>query len=74
MEKLGEDTGLLTGDGMVMEKLGEDTGLLTGDGMVVVGHSRFAQLHTQYGVLCQVSHRQYGDNVVEFYQRASKEW
>ena len=58
----------------VMEKLGEDTGLLTGDGMVVVGHSRFAQLHTQYGVLCQVSHRQYGDNVVEFYQRASKEW
>ena len=58
----------------VMERLGEIEGPVAEEGTVVVGHSRFAELHSSYGVLRRASRRRYGDNVVEFYERAGDEW
>lgn len=58
----------------VMERLGQVEGPVAEEGMVVVGHSRFAELRPEYGVLRRASRRRYGDNVVEFYERAGSEW
>ena len=57
----------------VMSKLGEETGLMAQSGIVVVGHSRFLDLKGEYGALQQFSHRRYGDNIVDFYQKAGPE-
>ena len=54
--------------GAVLARLGEETSLMVEGGMVVVGHSRFLELPAEIGSLRRVSHRRYGDNVVEFYQ------
>lgn len=58
----------------VVEKVGTKTGLVAGGGMVIVGHSRFVELKAEYAGLERVSHRRYGDNVVEFYQSEDNEW
>ena len=58
----------------VVEKIGREPRLVAGGGMVVVGHSRFLELRPEYYSLRRVSHRRYGDNVVEFYQRENNGW
>jgi 16S rRNA (guanine966-N2)-methyltransferase len=58
----------------VLERIGRERRLVAGGGMVVVGHSRFLDLGPEYGVLRRVSHRRYGDNVVDLYQRENGEW
>ena len=60
--------------GRFMESLAATPGLLEEGGMVVVGHSRHTDLATEYGSLRLRSHRRYGDNVVEFFQRGGAEW
>ena len=60
---------VMQGLGEVLEKVGTKAGLVAGGGMVVVGHSRFVELSNTYAGLGRISHRRYGDNVVEFYQR-----
>ena len=52
----------------VLARLGEQSSLIAQGGMVVVGHSRFLELPAEIGFLRRVTHRRYGDNVVEFYQ------
>lgn len=64
MEKLGE----------FLEALAGTPGLLEDEGMVVVGHSRHVALLPGYGPLRLYSHRRYGDNVVDFFQRGGAEW
>ncbi len=59
----------MTGLDQLLEVIAEATGLVADAGMVVVGHSRLAALRAEYGELRLYSHRRYGDNVVEFYQR-----
>ena len=51
----------------VLEKIASAQSLVADEGMVVVGHSRHQDLLPDYGPLHLVSHRRYGDNVVEFY-------
>ena len=58
----------------VVEKIQGETGLVAKGGMVVVGHSRFMSLSPEYGTLRLITHRRYGDNVVEFYQQANNAW
>ena len=57
----------------VIDRLGEEEGLMAEGGMLVVGHSRFMELLPGYGALSRVSHRRYGDNVVEFFEKIRKE-
>ena len=52
----------------VIESIAERAGLLTADGMVVAGHSKQTELRASYGGLRRFLLRQYGDNVVSFYQ------
>ncbi len=59
--------------GSVLEKLGEEKGPVGDGGMLVVGHSIFLELLPEYGALRRVSHRRYGDNVVEFFEKAGNE-
>jgi len=59
--------------GPVLEKLGEEKGPVAEGGMLVVGHSRFLELQPEYGALRRVSLRRYGDNVVEFFEKTSRE-
>ena len=49
-------------------------GLVAEHGMVVVGHSRHVTLESEYGPLKLSSHRRYGDNLVDFFQRGGNEW
>ena len=53
----------------VMDRIGGEEELVASGGMVVVGHSRFLNLRPEYGRLLLNSHRRYGDNLVEFFQR-----
>ena len=57
------------GLGGLLESMGEIDGLVDDDGTVVVGHSRHLELQTEYGSLRLFSHRRYGDNVVNFFQK-----
>ena len=57
----------------LLDRIGEAEELIARGGMVVVGHSRFLNLKPQYGHLLLNSHRRYGDNMVEFYQRENNE-
>ena len=52
----------------VMDAISQQPQLLEPDGMVVAGHSRQTELRAAYGSLRRVILRQYGDNVVAFYQ------
>ena len=55
--------------GGLLESMGEIDGLVDDDGTVVVGHSRHLELQAEYGSLRLFSHRRYGDNVVNFFQK-----
>jgi len=52
----------------VLKVIGE-TKILEVHGMVVVGHSKHSELKDTYGNLSLFNRRQYGDSVVEFFQR-----
>ena len=54
--------------GEVLENIGSVKGLIDQGGMVVAGHSRHLTLLPDYGPLRLVSHRRYGDNLVDFYR------
>ena len=54
--------------GEVVEKIGSVQGLVDQGGMVIAGHSRHLALLPDYGPLRLVSHRRYGDNLVDFYR------
>ena len=54
--------------------LAETGGLVDEHGMVVVGHSRHVSLEAEYGPLKLYSHRRYGDNLVDFFQRGGNQW
>ena len=64
MENLGE----------VLDLIAAMPGLLENGGMVVVGHSRRLNLIDTFGRLRRESHRQYGDNSVEFYRAGEPAW
>ena len=53
----------------VLGRIGAAPGLVAGGGKVVAGHSKHLTLLPGYGFLSRVSHRRYGDNVVDFYVR-----
>jgi len=53
----------------VLETIGSMRGMVEDEGTVVVGHSRHLELQSVFGDLHLFSHRRYGDNVVEFYNK-----
>ena len=53
-------------DGL-MEKIASQARLVVDGGAVVAGHSKHEDLREIYGLLRLTSHRQYGDNVVDFF-------
>lgn len=55
--------------GGLLESMAAIDGLVQDDGTVVVGHSRHLDLQTEYRPLQLFSHRRYGDNVVDFFQK-----
>ena len=56
-----------------LESLAAAPGLVSEEGMVVAGHSRHVSLFSEYGPLRLYSHRRYGDNVVDFFQKVPTE-
>lgn len=53
-------------DGL-LEKIASQARLLVDGGVVIAGHSKRDGLKERYGPLRLTSHRQYGDNVVDFF-------
>jgi len=53
-------------DGL-LEKIASQAGLVVDGGVVIAGHSKREDLKDRYGPLRLTSHRQYGDNVVDFF-------
>jgi 16S rRNA (guanine966-N2)-methyltransferase len=53
-------------DGL-LEKIASQAGLVVDGGVVIAGHSKREDLKEPYGPLRLTSHRQYGDNVVDFF-------
>ena len=51
----------------LMAKVAAQLGLIVDGGVVIAGHSKREELKKFYGRLRLTSHRQYGDNVVDFY-------
>ena len=51
----------------LIEKIAFKSGLIVDGGVVVAGHSKHGTLKREYGFLNLTSHRQYGDNVVDFF-------
>ncbi len=51
----------------LLEKIASQAGLVVDGGVVIVGHSKREVLKQTYGPLRLTSHRQYGDNVVDFF-------
>ena len=51
----------------LIEKISSKSRLIVDGGVVVVGHSKHRALNEKYGFLNLTSHRQYGDNVVDFF-------
>ena len=51
----------------LLEKIASQPGLIVDDGVVIAGHSKREDLKKAYGTLRLTSHRQYGDNVVDFF-------
>ena len=58
--KMGDFSGLL-------ETMASQRGLMVDGGVVIAGHSKRLELRASYGTLQLTSHREYGDNVVDFY-------
>ena len=55
----------------VLEAIASQMGLIVESGVVIAGHSKRLELSETYANLHQTSHRQYGDNVVDFYSYQS---
>ena len=53
-------------DGL-LDKIASQAKLVVDGGVVIAGHSKHADLKATYGLLRLTSHRQYGDNVVDFF-------
>jgi len=53
----------------VLETIASIHGMVEDGGTVVVGHSRHLELQAVYGDLNLFSHRRYGDNVVDFFNK-----
>jgi len=53
-------------DGL-LEKIASQARLVVDGGVVIAGHSKREDLKERYGPLRLTSHRQYGDNVVDFF-------
>ena len=53
----------------VLEEIAEISNLVDINGTVVAGHSKRVTLQSGYGPLQMISHRSYGDNVVDFFER-----
>jgi 16S rRNA G966 N2-methylase RsmD len=53
-------------DGL-LEKIASQAKLVVDGGVVIAGHSKHEDLKEIYGLLRLTSHRQYGDNVVDFF-------
>ncbi len=51
----------------LLEKIASQAGLVVDGGVVIAGHSKREDLKEKYGPLRLTSHRQYGDNVVDFF-------
>jgi 16S rRNA (guanine966-N2)-methyltransferase len=51
----------------LLEKVASQAGLVVDGGVVIAGHSKREDLKERYGPLRLTSHRQYGDNVVDFF-------
>mgnify|MGYP001170680212 FL=1 len=51
----------------LLEKIASQAGLVVDGGVVIAGHSKREDLKETYGPLRLTSHRQYGDNVVDFF-------
>ena len=51
----------------VLNAIASQEGLVVAGGVVVAGHSKRSKLGASFGKLRQTSHRQYGDNVVDFF-------
>ena len=51
----------------LLEKIASQPGLIVDDGVVIAGHSKHEDLKETYGSLRLTSHRQYGDNVIDFF-------
>ena len=51
----------------LIEKISSKSRLIVDGGVVVMGHSKHRSLNEKYGFLNLTSHRQYGDNVVDFF-------
>ena len=51
----------------LMEQVSARSGLIIEGGVVITGHSKREELKEAYGELRLTSHRQYRDNVVDFY-------
>lgn len=51
----------------LMEKVASQAGLIVDGGVVIAGHSKREDLKEAYGPLRLTSHRQYGDNAVDFF-------
>ena len=51
----------------LMESIASQSGLVADGGVVIAGHSKRVDLKESYGPLQLTSHRQYGDNVVDFF-------
>ena len=53
----------------VLEEIAGIPNLVDFSGTVVAGHSKRVTLQSGYGPLQMISHRSYGDNVVDFFER-----
>ena len=53
----------------VLEEIAGIPNLVDLSGTVVAGHSKRVTLQSGYGPLQMISHRSYGDNVVDFFER-----
>ncbi len=51
----------------LLEKIASQAGLVVDGGVVIAGHSKREDLKEKYGPLRLISHRRYGDNVVDFF-------
>jgi len=51
----------------LLEKIASQAGLVVDGGVVIAGHSKREDLKQTYGPLRLTSHRQYGDNVIDFF-------
>ena len=57
----------------VLEEIASMKGLIDDEGILVVGHSKHLDLLPGYGRLRLISHRRYGDNVVDFFGHCDEE-